>query len=146
MLEKADTGPFEGIIRIVMRPRADVWRLWTEPAYIEKWFWDPAWNARATFRAVEGERWRIVSDHASVGGQITGVSAGERLSFTMRWTGDDHTHSVDVRFVDDAAGGTIVEISESAFVSAKEQADHVRGWNDGLNRLAAISIDSLPQP
>lgn len=143
MIEKADTGALGGIIRDVVRPRAEVWRLWTEPVFMERWFWAPDWNARVTFMPAVGERWRVVSDHASVGGQVTTVVPGERIAFTMRWTGDDHTHSVDVRFLDYAGGGTTIEISETGFVSPQEQADHVRGWNDSLNRLAAITIEPL---
>ncbi|MCW4459434.1 SRPBCC domain-containing protein [Microbacterium sp. MPKO10] len=141
MIDRVDEDQLGGVIRDVLRPRADVWRLWTEPEFIQRWFWASPEGTEAEFVPEVGQSWRVVSPNVSVGGQILEVVPGEKLVFTMRWTGDNHTLEVDIRLLDDPAGGTTIEISESGFTSAAEKAEHVAGWEASLARLSRLPLD-----
>lgn len=135
MFERADTGPMEGLIRDVMRPRVDVWRMWTDPELLQKWFWSVDEAPEVTFDPRAGRRWRVSVDTESVGGQITAVEEGERIAFTMRRSGSKRTHEVDVRFLDEPGGGTTVEVSIVGFRSQAEKEQSLTWWNSALNRL-----------
>ncbi|WP_166983523.1 SRPBCC family protein [Paramicrobacterium fandaimingii] len=142
MSDRAEARRLGGVIRDVLRPRHDVWRLWTEPEFIRRWFWATSSGTEVEFVAEVGQQWRVVTPDVSVGGQITDVVPGEKLVFTMRWTGDTHTLNVDVRLLDDHAGGTTIEISESGSVSDVERDEHVAGWNASLDRMSRIDLTS----
>ncbi|QPZ39892.1 SRPBCC family protein [Paramicrobacterium chengjingii] len=140
MVDRAGTGRLGGVIRDVLRPRHEVWRLWSEPEFIRRWFWESSSDTEVEFVAEVGQRWRVVTSDVSVGGQITEVVPGEKLAFTMRWAGDTHTLEVDVRLLDDHAGGTTIEISESGSVSEAERDEHVAGWVASLARMTKIDL------
>ncbi|PFG31423.1 SRPBCC family protein [Paramicrobacterium agarici] len=142
MIEQADSNRLGGVIRDVLRPRSDVWRLWTEPEYIRRWFWEASSETDVEFVPEVGQKWRVLTPEVSVGGQILDVVPGEKLAFTMRWTGDTHTLEVDVRLLEDPAGGTTIEVSESGFTSMAERNDHVAGWNASLDRMSKLSLDA----
>ncbi|WP_437584827.1 SRPBCC family protein [Paramicrobacterium sp. CJ85] len=140
MIDRADTGQLGGIIRDIARPRGDVWALLTEPKYIRQWFWDSQPETDVQFTPDVGTRWKVSTGPASMGGQILAVVPSERITYTLRWTGDDRTHEVDIRLLDDPVGGTTVEISESGFASTAEQQVRVAGWNASLNLLAKTTL------
>lgn len=142
MVDRADVHQLGGVIRDVLRPRSDVWRLWTEPEFIRRWFWATSSDTDVEFVPETGQQWRVVAPGVSVGGQIVDVVPGEKLAYTMRWTGDNHTLEVDIRLLDDPAGGTTIEISESGFTSVAERDEHVAGWNASLDRMSRIVLNS----
>jgi len=135
-------------------PRAAVWRCWTEPALIARWFTPAPWTAsdvvvdlRAgggfgmTMSGPGGER------HPNAGVYLD-VTPGERLVFTdayvRAWEPSAKPFFTGVVTFADADGGTRY-IARARHWSAEDRAAHEamgfhQGWGaaaDQLERLAA---------
>lgn len=122
----------------VAAPREAVWRSWTDPHELAAWFWPPAWQTAAEFNAQPGGHWRLSSVVAgmAVGGDIAVVEPETRIVFTWRWDGDPEETLVTVT-LQDAEGGTDVEILHERFADEETRSGHEQGWHDCLARLDA---------
>lgn len=121
-----------------------VWRAWTDPAELGRWYWPASFAARCDVELRAGGRLRIASAAAgmAVSGQLTAVEpppAG-RLAHTWRWDGEEAETLVTVEFLPGTGGGTDVVVTHEGFDDPGESANHAQGWNDCLARLAAYDF------
>lgn len=121
------------------RPR--VWRAWTDPAELVRWYWPASFEASYSVELRVGGRFRYASAAAGMAasGEFAAVDAPSRLVHTWRWDGEDVETLVTVEFLDGADGGTDVVVTHERFTDATECANHAQGWNDCMARL--ISYD-----
>lgn len=133
--------------RLVAGPPEAVFDAWTKPELLSKW-WGPegftvpehsldvriggAW--RTVMRSPEGGR-HIVS------GVYRAVERPRRLAFTWAWDQDDgsrgHETEVTVEFLP-RDGGTLVRLTQAAFLEKEHRDNHELGWTSSFNDLERL--------
>jgi uncharacterized protein YndB with AHSA1/START domain len=114
-----------------------VWAALTEPDVLTAWFWPARLNPRVTVDLRAGGAWRIESTGPAVGGRYAEVSASHRLALTWQWDGEPAVSTVTIGLV--ARGdGTELTVAHDGLDDDEDRDNHVTGWNDCLDRLAAL--------
>jgi len=125
--------------RHIPAPPERVWRALTDPAELAAWFWPPRFETVAELETREGGALRIASAPAelAVTGTVTAVDPGHGFSTTWRWDGEDIETRVTIALTPDG-DGTRVTVRHDGFADGEAAAEHVRGWNDCLDRLPGM--------
>jgi len=131
--------------RTISAPPANVYKAWTEPGELTKWFGPPGYGlatAEVDLRIGGAYRFgmRKLPDGEPfyVTGQYKELAAPSRVAFTWTWE-----HSEDVRdslvTIDlrEVADGTEVILTHSLLPNEKEMESHKSGWSGSLEKLAA---------
>ena len=128
------------VTRTLRAARPRVWRAWTDASEFVAWFWPTRFDTVGEVDARVGGRWRLASSVAGIGvsGEFAAVEPHARLVFTWRWDADETETLVTVTFADSGDGGTILTIVHERFDTQDEAESHQQGWNDCLDRLAAL--------
>jgi uncharacterized protein YndB with AHSA1/START domain len=131
------------ITRVLDAPRSLVFKVWTEPEHLVRW-WGPkdftapscemdlrsggAW--RACIRSPDGTDYRMA-------GVFREVAPPERLVFTFAWEeGGEPGHQtlVTVTFAEQD-GKTRLTFHQATFESVESRDSHHGGWSECLDRL-----------
>ena len=133
------------ITRILDAPRDVVFRAWTEPDRVARWWGPqgfvttycdmdirPGGAFRVCMRSPEGaEHWKQ--------GIYREIVAPERLVFTFAWEDAEgkpgHQTRVTVAFAD-RGGGTELTLHQAVVETVAARDDHRRGWTSTLQRFA----------
>jgi len=108
--------------RLIAAPRAEVFRAWTEPELLARWWWPARFRTTYEVDLRLGGRWRFRTADLpdlgvlAVGGVFLEVRVPERLVYTWVWEGAGE-------------GETLVTVEGRAC------DEHAQGWNDCLDRL-----------
>ncbi|MGX5845722.1 SRPBCC domain-containing protein [Mesorhizobium sp. PL10] len=132
------------ITRIFEAPRALVYKMWTEPHHMKRW-WGPrgytTLSAQVDMRL--GGFWRVHSrkyDGTEVAeqGVFRQIVEAERLVFTHAWEEDDgslgHETLVTVTFADDG-DKTIMVFHQAEFLTIESRDGHLQGWGESFDML-----------
>ncbi|HEX9702749.1 MAG TPA: SRPBCC domain-containing protein [Rhodospirillales bacterium] len=135
------------ITRLLAAPPSLVFKMWTEPAHMVRW-WGCSRNKAATVTEHDlrpGGRWRVVmrledgTEHR-VGGVYRELSPPERLAFTWAWEDADgilgHETVVTVTLAEKAQM-TEMTLHHALFETTEMRDLHGEGWTASLDRLAA---------
>jgi uncharacterized protein YndB with AHSA1/START domain len=141
-----------GMTRVLPAPRAVVFRAFTDPGELAKW-WGPS---GFTSPSVEvdlrvGGSYRIAmqppdGDLFYLSGEFREVDPPARLAYTFRWEDpapDDQENLVSLSFRD-LGGATEIVFTQGPFATEARRALHEQGWTDGFERLRQV-IAALPQ-
>jgi len=132
--------------RTFAAPREKVFRAWTEPEELKKW-WGPEGystpTAEVDLRA--GGTYRLgmmklpKGDVFYLVGTYREVRPPEKLVYTWRWESqaDLGETLVTVEFRD-RGNATEVILTHELFPTEKARQDHDKGWNSCLDRLAKV--------
>jgi uncharacterized protein YndB with AHSA1/START domain len=133
------------ITRVFAAPPELVFRAWTDPAHMARWFGPrvrPA--ARVQADARPGGAWRAClrapdgSGELWLGGVYREVAPSERLVFSFAWDSEDAAPGremlVTITFATHG-DGTLMTLHQAPFPSAQAVADHRHGWSSALDRL-----------
>jgi uncharacterized protein YndB with AHSA1/START domain len=131
------------ITRVLHAPRSLVFKVWTEPEHLVRW-WGPkdftapscemevreggAW--RACIRSPDGTEYRMQ-------GVFREIAPPERLVFTFAWeeAGEaGHETLVTVTFAEQD-GKTRLTLDQATFESIESRDSHHGGWSECLDRL-----------
>lgn len=134
------------LARLVAAPRLEVFRAWTEPELLARWWWPARFRTTYEVDLHPGGRWRFRTVDLpdlgvlAVGGTFIEVHVPERLLYTWAWEGaaGDET-LVTVEFHDRGAQ-TEVLVRHERFVDGNARDEHAQGWADCLDRLARTKI------
>jgi len=114
--------------------------LTTGDALLE-WWWP--WQPTADLDARPGGAYRLTTVHPHAGsmalqGVYREVVPPERLVYTWCWEGEEPRHETLVT-IELASRGMETDLSlrHAGFPAESARDDHVRGWSDCLDRLAA---------
>ncbi|MEQ1901420.1 MAG: SRPBCC domain-containing protein [Devosia sp.] len=132
------------IIRIFEAPRELVFKLWTQPEHVVRWYGPEGYflkhcdlNARVggTYRYCMArpdgyEHW--------ISGTYREISPPERLSVTYVNDYDGHEMLVELKFRD-IGGRTEMSFRQAPFTSVAERDSHGIGWNSTLDLFAAYA-------
>ena len=132
--------------RIFKAPREKVFRAWTDPEELKKW-WGPEGYATpsAEVDLRVGGKYRLGMRKLPDGEifYLTGiyreVRPPERLVYSWRWEAEpeygETQVTVDFR---QAGNSTEVVLTHEFFPTGKARDDHNRGWSSCLDRLAKL--------
>ena len=136
---KGSTGPVIRVTTTMRAPRDKVYKAWTDPDLLKKWFF-----AEAGFATEEAETdlrpqgaWALkvvnqeTGDSTNLYGHYAEVEPGERLAYT--WTGacagEQYWTLVTVWFRHGEGGkGTELELSHGVFETQEDRDLHEQGW------------------
>ena len=135
------------IRRTVQAPISEVYRAWTDPALMQRWFAPGEMTASVEADVRPGGHYRIAmrepdgTTHTVVG-IYERIDMNTRLIFTWRWEGGDDDTRVQVDFVSAADGETELTIVHSGFHAVATRAQHQQGWKRCLDKLDATVCSS----
>ena len=132
------------ITRIFAAPRELVFKAWTDPAHLRRW-WGPKRfpGERIAMEARVGAPWRNSLRSVETGellwhnGVFKEVVPPERLVFTFRWEEEGERGIetvVTLTFAEDD-GKTRMTLHQAPFISLAERDGHGEGWNSAFDRL-----------
>jgi len=141
------------LARLLKAPRAALWRCWTEPALLEKWFCPPPWRvSKAEIELRPGGRFFTVMNGPN--GEIVDnvgvyleVVPRERLVFTdafaQAWEPSQKPFMTATITLEDAPGGTRY-VARAAHWSAADRKAHEdmgfeQGWGVAADQLEALA-------
>lgn len=139
-----ESAPIElTITRKFNAPRDRVFRAWTDPEKLSKW-WGPE-NRICPFAELDpqpGGRWRTCmraedGQEAWVQGEYREVEPPSKLSFTWAWETDGipgPSTFISIDFLDHGAETEMV-FTHSGFESEEQKRLHNEGWTGSLNSL-----------
>lgn len=124
--------------------REKVWRAWTEPQALIRWF-GPADTQSVTLADMdvrEGGHYRIrfrTSDgeEHQVSGVYQAVEPHARLVFSWAWQSTPERVSRVSVLLHDVDGGTELEFRHEQFFDEQARVNHTRGWTGAFDRLEA---------
>ena len=128
-------------------PRDEVFRAWTEPVVLRRWWAAaPGWEgALAEVDVRVGGRYRLSmrdpetgAEH-TVGGEYVEVDPPARLVYTWTWEGADADSAsagslVTVEFSEDG-GRTTVVLTHEGIADERSRDQHAHGWAGCLDNL-----------
>ena len=131
------------ITRRIAVPCDSVFRAWSDPAELTKW-----WGPEGTTPVIDvmdvrpGGAWRTRMVNAQgqeyiCSGIYREIAAPERLSFTWAWETDGvrgHETVVTIEFKD-SDGGTEMVLNQRLFETSEGTRMHNEGWTSSLDRL-----------
>jgi uncharacterized protein YndB with AHSA1/START domain len=132
------------ITRVFDAPRALVFKVWTDPLHLMRWWGPrdhPATQMRADLRP--GGAWRgcltAVAGGQALwhGGVFREIAPPERLVFTFAWEEDGERGLetlVTVTFAEEG-GRTRMTMRQTPFRSVEERDGHRGGWTSAFDRL-----------
>ena len=133
------------IERVFKAPPERVFKAWTDPAFLVKW-WGPEGfttpECRMDVRPGGAWRTRMVGpdgDH-TVAGVYREIAPPRRLVFTWGWEidgGRGHETVVDLTF-EATPEGTRMRLVQRVFQSVEQRDMHDMGWNSSFNDLNRV--------
>lgn len=131
--------------RVFAAPVALVYRAWTDPKVMNRWFHPGAEMVSlcSVDLQVEG-RYEVRMQHPEgatyvVVGVYKQIVPEERLVFTWQWQAEEETEEtlVTVTFRTVGANQTELTLLHERFGSEEERDGHAQGWEGTLEQLAA---------
>jgi uncharacterized protein YndB with AHSA1/START domain len=139
------TQPSFSIRRRVHAAPTKVYRAWTDPAQIARWFGpngadtveaeaDPRVGGRyrVRFRGSDGEQ-------HDVSGVYRDVVPNERLVFTWAWRTMPERESLVTVALERDGDGTVLTLTQERFFDEGARDRHREGWSEALEKLAACA-------
>lgn len=133
------------IVRLLDAPPERVWQAWTAPEALARWWWPERFRTTYEVDLRVGGAYRFrtadLSDLGVLGisGTFLEIEPPRRLVYTWRWEHDAGQQTeVTVEFLD-RGGSTELRVTHRGFADEQDRENHVRGWNDCLDRLVAYS-------
>ncbi len=138
------------ITRVFQAPREIVFKAWTTPAMLEKWFGCSAFTttfAEADVRV--GGEWRVgmrspEGDNYLAFGVYKAIRPVEHLALTHQWSRmtanvnpANHETLVTVDLFKEG-NGTRMEFRQTGLATEASRDSHVGGWGDSFDALAEV--------
>lgn len=151
MTETATAETTIVIRRTFGAPRDRVWRAWTDPEALKRWYaLDDTWRtpvAEVDLRV--GGAYRIGIEPPGTEpffetGVYREIVPHERLVYTCALAGGDRSAGHEETLVTvefrDAAGATEVLVTQTGFPTVEQRDLHQRGWSRFLDRLERVEL------
>lgn len=149
LAEAAMPGHALSITRLLAAPPTLVWRLWSEPEQLARWFVpDGMAVEESNFEPRAGRDWRTVLSYPDgsrhpVRGRFGVVAPPARLTFTHGW--EDQAGGVPVRTRVSVAlaphgPGTRLTLVQEGLADAASRDGHFEGWSQTIDRLESAAV------
>jgi uncharacterized protein YndB with AHSA1/START domain len=135
------------VSRVIDAPREEVFRAWTDPEEIKRWFGPGEFHTpEADVDLRPGGSYRFVmhppeGNPMPISGTYQEIDAPERLVYTWKWEVDgmgDTESLVEVEFRDAGEDRTEVVITHSRYEEAHTGEPYRMGWEGGLDKVEAM--------
>ena len=132
------------IKRRIAAPPEKIFRAWTEPEKITRWFGPEQVEVlHAETDARVGGRYRIVArspdgEQHDVSGTYREVVPNEKLVFTWAWRTTPERESLVTVMLKSDGGGTLLTLMHEQFFDEPARERHLSGWTETLDKLAAL--------
>ena|SRR5579872_3350698 len=132
--------------RVIPAPRAEVFRAWTDPEILKRWFGPGEFTIpSATFDLRPGGTYEIEMQPPGDGDSMTligifhAIEPPRRLEFTWSWSRvwSEAPDSLVVVDFEEAGEETRVLITQGDFDNDEMAAPYAMGWEGGLEKLAS---------
>ena len=121
-----------------------VWRAWTEPEEMKRW-WGPGANDVVHLAEVDvrvGGRFRVAfssnAEMLEVSGVYREVVPNRKLVFSWAWKSAPERESLVTVTFEPSGGGTDLTLLHEQFFDAGERDGHEEGWSDALAKIDAV--------
>lgn len=130
-----------GITRIFDAPRSLVFRVWSTPEHLARW-WGPrdftVPSIRSDFR--KDGQWRSCMRSPEgveywASGVYREIVLQSRLVFTFQWEEDGAIETLVTVTFEDAGTGTRLTFRQAPFRTIDDRDSHAQGWSECLDRL-----------
>lgn len=145
--ETQPQAPSLTLRRALKAPPARVWRAWTEPEALKRWFFpgDEFAVETADVDLKVGGRWRIVGrapdgERLSVGGTYREIVPVTRLVFSWAWESTPERESLVTLTLTPESDGTRLTLLHEGFFDEAARDRHEMGWTGTLERLSRLFI------
>lgn len=134
------------LVRSFAAPRERVFRAFTDPHVLTKWFGPPGGSApSADIDLRIGGDYRIamlppIGDVLYLVGTYREVRPPERLSFTWVWEGMGSEETLVTLEFMDRQGLTEMVLTHERFPTPESRGFHENGWTSALERLEAVLL------
>lgn len=142
---------FLQIIRTFDAPRERVFKAWTDPEQLKKWFYPKDFTQiNNEWELKPGGTWRNCmtapdGEEFTHGGEYRAIIEPERIVFTHAWDDDDGNPEHETLIViifEDLEDKTRMIFTQGAFVSEESRDSHEGGWNEVFDKLTQLlSVD-----
>jgi uncharacterized protein YndB with AHSA1/START domain len=138
------------IVRELDAPRDLVFRAWTDPEHLARWFGPRGFSTPRTSIATDlrpGGTWRatMVLDETGqefpTGGFYLEVREPERLVLTWREPGGDAESVITVALAELADGRTAMTFHQAGFTTEESRREVHEGWSSAFDRLTEHVTD-----
>jgi uncharacterized protein YndB with AHSA1/START domain len=143
------------VTRTFDAPLDRVWRAWTEPEQLVRWFFPAHCKPRdPSFDIRPGGRYRVIfvgddgTEHR-LRGVFEELAPCERLVFTHGWANPDGIVEQDTRVTVSFAeveGGTRITMRQVGLDTEEGRSAHAEGWGEALDHLAALLAGNPAKP
>lgn len=149
--EQAATPPVVRATRTIRASRQRVYRAWTDPELLMRWFIEPDGNMRVLELDLRtGGRYRlegaIAGNPWAIWGVYREVTPPSRLVYTWSWDNDyklgeprGEDTVVTVEFRERGRAETEVVVTHERLTTETARAEHQSGWIGCLERLGEIA-------
>jgi len=140
----ADGGHVLNLTRHFKAPRERVYRAFTEPDHVARWFGPEGMTCEILeFDARPGGRYSLVMRNAEgaphpLSGTFQELTPPERLVYSWLWGGEGGYAGLETRVTLEFAerdGGTDLTLTHELFTDADQVAAHQGGWTSSFNCL-----------
>jgi uncharacterized protein YndB with AHSA1/START domain len=136
------------IQRVLSAPRPLVFKMWTQPEHVVRWWGPKDWTSPAAKMDVRpGGAYRVCirspeGTELWIDGVFQEVIEPERLVFTFRWDSDEpivpkHQTIVTIDF-EERGGKTLLTFHQGMFDVVEDRDSHHSGWSGCLDKLEAL--------
>jgi len=142
----ADTRPSLTLTRRLKAPPARVFRAWTDPEQLGRWWGPPgATTVLAEIDLRVGGRFRKVmrsqdGEEHDVRGVYREVVPDRKLVFTWAWRSTPERESLVTLELAPDADGTLLTLRHEQFFDEAARDNHRRGWTAALDKLEAYCV------
>ena len=136
--------PSLAIKRRLNAPPPTVYRAWTDPAQITRWFGpEQAEILRSEADARVGGRFHIVfrtagGEEHGVGGEYRDVVPDQKLVFTWAWRSTPERESLVTIALKPDGEGTLLTLTHEQFFDEPARDRHRMGWTATLDKLERL--------
>lgn len=121
-----------------------VFEQWSNPEYVSSWFAPEGYTVTACdFSPAKGGTWRVTygseSETYTEQGEFLEVKRPSRLVFTLTQSGEGMigAETLVVVSFEETGRGTRMSFHQSGFEGSQRRDDHVVGWGQCFDKLAA---------
>ena len=141
-----DTATSLTLTRVIRAGREEVFRAWTDPAEMKKWFCPEGGTVdQAESDLVVGGRYKVamrMPDGVHVAtGVYREIVPPSRLAFTWRWEGGvgmKEGETLVTLELQERGDATELVLSHEFFPTGEARDGHEQGWSSALNRLEGL--------
>jgi uncharacterized protein YndB with AHSA1/START domain len=126
-----------------------VWRAWTDPQALSRWFGPGDTDAitRAELDVRVGGRYHVAfrtqdGEEHDVSGVYQEVVENRKLSFTWAWKSTPERVSLVTIDLEPASGGCDLRFRHDRFFDQAARDNHVRGWTAAFAKLDRFMAES----